>query len=269
MDCVASGRLRVLVENCVFSGFSGCTVHQGSPAAGASLDLRHNTLVLHEAIRMHLDLPIRELGKGDGRAFLHIATSRNVFDTDGSLLSFQSDRHNTAETERIARASRGESGKNAAPRRGKAQITPGSAVIANIKKAVAWHSEQDLYSGSGALLALVSSQSPQRLSALGIPGNLVEWNQYWGISPPVITRLADGLFDGQSLRSKAAAAPQSLWAADYRRMFPSRGLWRPLESRLEGANTTLVGPGEAYTAWKNTIDYRAWLELLRLKKAAP
>ena len=111
MDCVASGRVRVLVENCVFSGFSGCTVHQVSPAAGVSLDLRHNAQVLHEAIRVHLDLAIREQGKGNGRAFLHIATSRNLFDTDGSLLTFQSDRHNAAETERIARASRGEMGR--------------------------------------------------------------------------------------------------------------------------------------------------------------
>jgi hypothetical protein len=268
MDCVAGGQLRVLVENCVFSGFSGCTVHQVGRAAGVSLDLRHNTLVLHEAVRVHLDLALREQGRADGRAFLHVAASRNVFDTDGALLTFQSDRHNAAETERIARASRGELGKNAALRRGKAQLTPGNAVIANIRKAVVWHSEQDLYSGSGALSALVSSQSPQRLCALGIPGSLADWNQFWGISPPGITRLVEGPFDGQLLRSKAAIAPQSLWAADYRRMFPLRGLWRPLESRLEGANTALVGPGEAYTAWKNTIEYRAWLELLRLKKAA-
>ena len=91
--------------------------------------------------------------------------------------------------------------------------------------------------GSGPLLALVSSQSPQKLHGIGVPGTIAAWNQYWGLSPPGIAKLTVGTFDGQALRSKAAAAPQSLWPADYRRTFPGRGAWSPIESRLEGANT--------------------------------
>jgi hypothetical protein len=144
-----------------------------------------------------------------------------------------------------------------------------NTAIGNIKKSVVWHSEQDLYGGSGPLLALASSQSPQKLNALGVPENLAAWNQYWGLSPPGIVKLVEGSLDSPSLRSKAATAPQSLGAADYRRRFPLRGAWRPLESRLEGANTALVGPGEAYVAWKNTIDYRTWADSLRRKRPAP
>ena len=161
---------------------------------------------------------------------------------------------------------RGELGKNAELRRGKTLAARMNAAIANITKTVAWHSEQDLYCGSGPLLALVSSESPQKLSAIGVPNNIAGWNEYWGITPPGIATLVEGSFDGRSLRSKAATAPQSLWAADYRRKFPLRGAWRPVESRLEGANTALVGPGDAYAAWKNTIDYRVWVESLRAKK---
>ena len=191
-----------------------------------------------------------------------------MFDTDGSLLTVQSDRHSAAETERMGRVSRGEFGKNAAQRRGKSPAAPLLAALANIKRGIVWQSEQDLYNGSAALFALASSQRPQKLNAIGVPGSIAEWNTYWGISPPGIARLTEGALDGQSLRSKAAITPQSLWAADFRRTFPLRSPGRPLESRLEGANTTLVGPGEAYTAWKNTIDYRTWLETLRLKAAA-
>ncbi len=268
IDCVANGSLRVLVDNCVFSGFSGLAVHQTGQATDAFLDLRHDTLVLHEAVRVHLLSPLREPAKGDGRAFVHVAASRNLFDTDGALLTSQLDRHSAAETERLAQFSRGDLGKNAELRRGKTLAERMNAAIANIKKAVVWRSEQDLYCGSGPLLALVSSQTPKKLHGIGVPDTLAAWNQYWSISPPGIARLAEGSFNGQALRSQAATAPQSLSAADFRRTFPGRGAWRPVESRLEGANTALVGPGDAYAAWKNTIDYRIWLESLRPKKPA-
>ena len=268
IDCVAGGPLRVLVENCILSGFSGFTLHQTGQATEAALELRHDTLVLHEAIRVHLDLAVHQPAKADGRAVLHIATSRNLFDTDGSLLTSQADRQSAAEAERIGRVSRGESGKKAEPRWGKTLTARMNASMANVKKSVVWRSEQDLYSGAGPFLALVSSQSPKQLNAIGEPGTLAQWNTYWGMSPAGIAQLAEGSFDGQSLRGKAAAAPESLWAADNRRAFPSQAAWHPLESRLEGANTALVGPGDPYAAWQNTIDYRTWVESLRPKQPA-
>jgi hypothetical protein len=267
IDCVAGGLLRVLVDNCVLSGFSGLTVHQTSQATEAFLELRHDTLVLHEAVRVHLLAPLRGPGKPDGRTFIHVAASRNLFDTDSSLLTSQLDRHNAAETERLARLGRGELGNSAETPWGKPAARM-KAAIAHITKSVAWRSEQDFYSGSGPLLALVSSQSPQKFNAVGAPESIAAWNKYWGISPPGIAKLSDGSFDGRLLRSKAATAPQSLSPADYRRRLPQRGQWRVAESQLEGANTALVGPGEAYTAWKNTIDYRIWVESLRANKPA-
>ncbi len=268
VDCVADGPLRVLVDNCVLSGFSGLTVHQTGQAADARLELRHDTLVLHEAIRVHLEAPLREPGKGTRPTFVHITAMRNLFDTDAALLTSQLDRFSAAETERIARLSRGESGINGEVRRGKTLTERMNATIAHIKNAVAWQSEQDLYCGSGPLLALASSQNPQKLNAVGMPKSIAAWNSYWGISEPGITSLADRSFDGQTLRNKAAVAPQSVLAVDYRRKLPVRGAWGPPESRLEGANTALVGPGDAYTAWKNTLDYRNWLESLGARKPA-
>ena len=49
IDCAAGGPVRVLVDNSVLSGLTGLTVHQTGQATEANLELRHNTLVLHEA----------------------------------------------------------------------------------------------------------------------------------------------------------------------------------------------------------------------------
>ena len=266
VDCVAGGRVRVLIDNCVFSGFSGVAVHQTARATDVYLDLRHVTMVLREAIRVHLDPIAREQAKGDGRVFIHIAASRSLFDTDGALLTNQSDRHSPTEVERIGRFSRGEMGRIADPRWSKGPTARTNAGLANIKKSVAWQSEQDLYSGGGPLLAMASSQSPRQLTGMGVPAGIAKWDEFWGASKAGIAKLTDGSFDSQPLRSRATSNPLSLAAADFRRTVRLRGGWRPLEARLEGANTSLVGPGEAYEAWKNTFDYRTWIDALRVSR---
>jgi hypothetical protein len=263
VDCVAGGRVRVLVENCVLAGYSGITVHQTARATDVFLELRHDTMVLHEAVRVHFDPVAREQAKGDGRVFIHVAVTRSLFDTDGALLTNQSDRHSPAEVERIGRFSRGEAGRNVDHGRGKSPIARANAGLANIKKAIAWQDEQSLYSGTGPLLAMASSQSPRQLSGLGVPAGIAQWDEFWGASKPEIAQLSDGSFDARTLRSAATAHPQLLTPGDFRRTFRLRGAWRPLESRLEGVNTSLVGPGEAYEAWKNTFEYRNWLDTIR------
>jgi hypothetical protein len=263
VDCVAGGRVRVLVENCVLAGYSGITVHQTARATDVFLDLRHDTLVLHEAVRVHFDPIAREQAKADGRVFIHVAVTRSLFDTDGALLTNQSDRHSPAEVERIGRFSRGEVGRNVDHGRGKSPIARTNTGLANIKKAVAWQDEQSLYSGTGPLLAMASSQSPRQLSGLGVPTGIAQWDEFWGASKAEIAQLSDGSFDARPLRSAATGHPQLLTPADFRRTFRLRGAWHPLESRLEGANTSLVGPGEAYEAWTNTFEYRFWLDTIR------
>jgi len=199
---------------------------------------------------------------------VHIAAGQDLWDTDGSLLTLQSDLHTAAEIEKFGRLSRGEIGKKLDSRVMANLAARANAAMAGLKKAMTWQSQQDLYSGSGPLLARASSQSPQKISGMGAPATLIQWNEFWGLAPPGITRLMDGSFDGQALRGKAAADPRSLTVADYRRTSHARAGWAVPEAKREGANISLVGPGPAYEAWKNTIEYHAWTEATHSNGAA-
>lgn len=259
VEDAAAGRVRLHAENCILSGFSAMAVDQTSPAMDATLELSHNTMVLREGIRVHLDLAAREQAKGDPRAHIRIIAAQNLWDTDAALLTLQSDLHSPAEIERFGRLSRGELGKNLDSRMLAGLTARANAALASLKKVVTWQSRQDLYSGSGPLLARASSQSPPRIVGMGTPATLIQWNEFWGLSEPAIARLMDGSFDGQVLR-KAAADPRRLTATDYRRTTHARTGWAVAESRREGANISLVGPGTPYEAWKNTIDYHTWTD---------
>ncbi len=266
VDCFASRRIHVLAQNDIFSGFSGITIHQaGQDATEATLALHRNTMVLHEALRLHMDGGGFARAKGGNwSSLVHIEGRRNLIDTDRSLLTFQADWTTPEEVERQGRIMRAVTDGTSNPTLRKLLNSRTHAALAGLKKIVTWRSEQDIYCGSGPLMALASSQNPQKTAGVLAPGTLAEWSEYWGMAQPGMSRLTEGSFDGRSLRAKAAADPRSMSGADYCRKFPNLGPWRrPAEAKLEGARTTIVGPGDSLEAWKNTVDYRTWTETIR------
>jgi hypothetical protein len=93
---------------------------------------------------------------------------------------------------------------------------------------------------------------------LAVPSGVSEWNQFWGAGGTGMARLADGSFDGQSLRKKASSDPRAVGPRDYARKLPPSAARKMADASPEGVIPAQIGPGNAYEAWKNTLEYRDW-----------
>jgi serine/threonine protein kinase len=265
VDCLVRKRILVHAENCILAGFSGIALRKpGENAIEIKVELAHDTLVLQEALRLHFAKGARKSGMTDPQYRIHVGGSNNLLDTAVALMTWQADWANEKDAELIGYHIRNAVADGPAVVTRKHPAQRATAVFYSFKEVAAWRSDHDLYlenSPSGRLLAIASSQRPRHLIPLYKEGSLSEWHQYWGTSAAGITYLSDNSFDGKALRKKAASDPFSLSAKDYRRVFAGRTAKRVLlESAIAGANTATVGPGDAYQAWRNTLDYQAWAE---------
>ena len=168
-----AGRARVLARELRISGFSGVAVHQtGPPTDVFARPCATTRWCCARPIRVHAWIPVaREQAKGDGRLLIHIAARPHPL------------RHRRFAAHRS-------SPTGIAPRKSSASDASAAASWARVsipagdgqpgltyqcgpgqhqEKVVAWQSRQNLYSGTGALLAMASSQSPQRSAAWAPP----------------------------------------------------------------------------------------------------
>lgn len=89
--------------------------------------------------------------------------------------------------------------------------------------------------------------------------DLAEWGTFWG-AKEIASLQALIRYQGGDILTKAATAPESVTAEDFRLRPGSAGYRAGKDGKDIGADVDLVGPGPAYERWRKTPDYQQWLK---------
>lgn len=284
IDSSGNKRARLGFQNCVFLGPRAVMLHclrQRMPET--EMDLRRNTLLGQEAIRIHFEPPVAGPLAPEPVRVLSLTGVSNYLNMTGPLLTLQADWLTPPEIERLAQdAANGsprsddppaskntKSGHESSTRgdshpwRSKALSVRTDGLLSRIKRLIAWRDEHDLYQSPETLLAVASSRNPQLVAPIGALHVADDWNRFWGNSSTGLSWTKDSLVDIDQLRRKGLADPESLEPADFRRCGDRQPGGATSEALRAGAVLAHVGPGNAYHAWKETPDYRQWRQTVR------
>jgi hypothetical protein len=131
-----------------------------------------------------------------------------------------------------------------------------------LRRVVAWHEEQNVYSDNQEFLALALGRTAKTIATTRPYRTLPDWDQFWGLSG---TRSIQGTIRFQGGNS-VYATPDTHIPEDFRLREDSAGYRAGPHGKDLGVDVDLVGPGAAYERWKKAPEYLQWLKETRQMK---
>jgi hypothetical protein len=224
---------RITVNNCLLLGGLKLDDRREN-REGASIQLRHTTVVDHHALAVvfHRQLPSQDKTTPPQ---LRLEVSESIFDSPrGAVTAWRPE----------------------ASLKGKPQSQ--AEVVSMLPVFLEWRGSRNLYPASG-LLGVAFPPGDKEAVPTEPRIDLAEWRKLWN-SPE--TGSVDGRprFQGGNLALRAQTEWDKLTPADFRLLVVSPGYRAGEDGRDLGADVDLVGPGAAYERWKQTPEYQQWLK---------
>ena len=132
-----------------------------------------------------------------------------------------------------------------------------------MKRHFAFRELRNLYDPGAAIFQYVREWA---VVPLGRPYlTITEWEALWGAGKTG-SRVAPVRFERDDWQDRLAKDPHQVKATDFRLRAGSSGKGEGEGGRDLGADVDLVGPGAAYERWRQTPEYREWLEMTGQRK---
>jgi hypothetical protein len=122
-----------------------------------------------------------------------------------------------------------------------------------LEQAVSWREERNLYP-ERSFIGLADWKNRKLLPAGYLCDNVEEWCKFWGM-PPTKSTQGKARFQGGDIVAKLRIDLPAVTAADLQLAKGSPG---QSEEKSLGADTKLVGPGEAFGRFRDTPAYQEW-----------
>jgi hypothetical protein len=122
-----------------------------------------------------------------------------------------------------------------------------------LEQSMSWSEERNLYPAQ-SFVGLGDWKKGRLLPGGYLCGNVEEWCKFWGIGPTKSTQGA-ARFLGGDLLSKLQTNMYGVTPADFRLAKGSAG---QADGKALGADINLVGPGDAFEAFRKTSAYQEW-----------
>lgn len=235
----AGGRLAL--ENCVVAtGPHGIVVHQKQAIKDqATIRLTHCTWLTAEPIGYWLWTPIRSMlepHEGEAIPSVRLAASNNIFDAGSFLMNFvQVDQEKPLDPPQIQEA---------------------------LPRLLSWGGQRNLYPPRGPVAGRFLIMGYKKAGKDSQPCisdicDVAGWKRLWN-GTDLDGSQGQAVFPVNVLE-KVRINPGSLSPSDFRLSPGSPGSKAGKDSRDLGIDADRVGPGLAYERWKQTADYRQWL----------
>jgi WD40 repeat protein len=233
--CPTGGRL-ILHNNVVSGGEAALGFHYRHPGLqDVSLRLTGNTLKTAMPLALLLDRIPEPAAKPGTSIPIRVEATGNLFDGREAVMTLAQDPTFIQPAQRLS----------------------ANAALAVLPRVVAWEGQHNLYAANRDFLNLTSSV-PGQPPAPAPLHSVAAWNSLWQRDDTM--SLQGPIHYQQDIPAAARLAPQQLRPADFRLRPDSAGYRAGAAGCDLGADVDLVGPGEAYEAWRKTPAYRQWLK---------